>query len=94
MYKFYKQNLYNYNKPAGGSPAGSSYPVLQQENVVLPAGFDHVAGPDGGVDFADVGAAQHQHTQTALADTAADGVGQLAGQQLFVVIQLGAILTA
>ena len=35
--------------------------------------------PKAGLHLTDVGAANQQHTQTALADTAANGKGQLAG---------------
>ncbi len=40
--------------------------------------------PQAGLHFADVAGADHQHTQTALADAAANGQGQLARQQHLV----------
>ena len=54
---------------------------LSQEDAGLAAGFAHVGGPDGGLDFADVGFAQQEHAQAGLADTAADGLGQFSVQQ-------------
>ena len=53
---------------------------LQQRNARLGAGLAGGSVPDAGLHLADVGAAQQQHAQTALADAAADGVGQLTVQ--------------
>ena len=54
---------------------------LQERNICL---FIHLPGvgvPDTGLNLSDVGAAQKEHAEPALADTAADGVGELPGQQ-------------
>ena len=50
--------------------------------------------PQGGLHLADVGLAQQQHAQAALADAAADGQGQLAVQQHLVEGQLPAVVAA
>src|SRR5699024_10623156 len=57
---------------------------LQQVNAGIFAGFAGGGVPDRGLHLADVGAAQKQHAQPALADAAADGASQLAGQQRLV----------
>ena len=57
---------------------------LQQGNPGLCAGRAGGFVPDACLYFADVGAAQQQHAQTALADAAADGVGQLTAQPAMV----------
>ena len=51
--------------------------VLQQRHAGFPADTVRFFVPDGGLHLADVGLAQQQHTQAALADAAADGQGQL-----------------
>ena len=53
------------------------YTVLQQRDACLLTGFAGGVVPDACLHLTDVGAAQQQHAQTALADAAADGVGQL-----------------
>ena len=50
--------------------------------------------PNAGLHFANVGAAQQQHAQTALADAAADGVGQLTVQHGLVEGQGTAVIAA
>ena len=60
------------------------YTVLQQRDAGLLAGFAGGVVPDACLHLTDVGAAQQQHTQAALADAAADGVGQLAVQHCLV----------
>ena len=67
---------------------------LQQSDACLFAGFYGVMIPDTGLNLADMGAAHHQHSQTALADTAADGQGQLVIQQHPVEGKLPAVITA
>ena len=57
---------------------------LQQGDPGLGAGRAGGFVPDACLYFADVGAAQQQHAQTALADAAADGVGQLTVQHCLV----------
>ena len=56
--------------------------VLQQQDAGFLAGVYRVLIPLTGLDLADVAGADHQHTQAALADAAADGQGELPGQQL------------
>ena len=67
---------------------------LQQGDPGLCAGRTGGFVPDACLYLADVGAAQQQHAQTALADAAADGVGQLAVQHGLVEGQLPAVITA
>ena len=50
--------------------------------------------PDTGLNLADVGAAHHQHTQSALTDTAADGQGQFIVKEHLVERQRPAVITA
>ena len=64
---------------------------LQQRNARLGAGLTGGSVPDAGLHLADVGAAQQQHAQTALADAAADGVGQLTVQHGLVEGQSTAV---
>lgn len=68
------------------------YTVLQQRDACLLAGFAGGVVPDACLHLTDVGAAQQQHAQTALADAAADGVGQLAVQHSLVEGQLAAVV--
>ena len=65
---------------------------LQQRNPGLCAGFQGFFVPDAGLYLANVGAAQHQHGKTALADAAADGQGQLVVQEHLVEGQLPAVV--
>ena len=67
---------------------------LQQGDPGLCAGRAGGFVPDACLYFADVGAAQQQHAQTALADAAADGVGQLTVQHCLVERQGAAVVTA
>ena len=60
---------------------------LQQCNTCCLTGINGFLIPDGGLYFTDVGFAQQQHAQTGLTDTAADGAGQFAFQQHFVICQ-------
>lgn len=53
------------------------YIRLQKRNVVFGADAYGVLVPETGLDFADVGTANQQHTQARLTDTAADSQGQL-----------------
>ena len=64
---------------------------LQQGDPSLCTGRAGGFVPDACLYFADVGAAQQQHAQTALADAAADGVGQFAVQHSLVEGQLAAV---
>ena len=67
---------------------------LQQPDTGLFAGSNGIVIPDAGLDFADMGAAHHQHTQTGLTDTATHGQGQLAVQQCLVEGELSAVIFA
>ena len=67
---------------------------LQQTDACLFAGFHGGLIPDAGLDYADMAAAHHQHTQTALADTAADGQRQLIVQEHLVEGEVTAIIAA
>ncbi len=51
------------------------YP-LQQSDAGFFASFNGLGVPDAGLDFTDMGAAHHQHTQPGLTDTAANGQRQ------------------
>ena len=53
-------------------------------DVVLFADLDLGFGPDTGLHFADVGFLEQVHAQTTLADAAANGVGEFAGEQCLV----------
>ena len=70
------------------------------ENLLTAAGclpWRRFAGgcvPDAGLHFANVGAAQQQHAQAALADAAADGVRQLTVQYGLVEGQGAAVVAA
>ena len=67
---------------------------LQQRNPRFLTSALGLFVPDAALDFADVGAAQEEHTQTALADAAADGVGELAVEQFLVEGQFPAVIAA
>ena len=67
---------------------------LQYRDACFPADLSRIVVPDGGLDFADVRFAQQQHAETALADAAADGVGQFARQQRLVEGQFSAVVAA
>ena len=49
---------------------------LKQLDTGVGTCFDLFFGPDGGLDFTDVGFVEKEHAQTALPDAAAYGVGQ------------------
>ena len=51
---------------------------LQQTNTSLLAGLNSTLIPNAGLNFTDMTAAHHQHSQSALTDTAADGERQFA----------------
>ena len=68
--------------------------VLQQRDPRFLTGALGFFVPDAALDFADMGAAQEEHTQAALADAAADGVGELTAEQFLVEGQLPAVVTA
>ena len=55
-------------------------PGLQDHHAGLLTGHHRLFVPQAGLHFADVAGADHQHAQTALADAAANGQGQLARQ--------------
>ena len=57
---------------------------LQQDHAGVLTGLDGLLVPGTGLDLADVGLAQQQHGQSGLANAAADGQRQLAGQQSLV----------
>ena len=48
---------------------------LQKRDVMFEAGYDHILGPDGGLNLADVGFLQQQHAEAALPDAAAHAQG-------------------
>ena len=54
---------------------------LKKADASLFAGFHGLMIPNAGLDFANVGAAHHQHGKAGLADTAADGQGQCVVQK-------------
>ena len=68
--------------------------LLQKSYSCRFTSFDSILIPDGGLDLADMGAAHHQHTETALTDTAANGQGQLVIQKHFMEGELSAVITA
>ena len=57
---------------------------LQKSDTGLFAGFNGSMIPDAGLDFADMGAAHHQHSQTALTNTTTDGQGKFVLQEHLV----------
>lgn len=67
---------------------------LQQDDACFLAFFHGFGIPDAGLDLADVAGADHQHTQAALADAAADGVRQLTVQYGLVEGQGAAVVAA
>ena len=67
---------------------------LQQRDPRFLTGAFGFFVPDAALDFADMGAAQEEHTQAALADAAADGVGELTAEQFLVEGQLPTVVTA
>ena len=71
---------------------GELFRHLQKRYPRLAALALGVLIPDGGLHFADVRLAQHQHTQAALADAAADGCGKLASKQHLVEWQVAAVI--
>ena len=68
--------------------------MLQQNDPGVLAGVDGFIVPGGDLDLADVGLAQQEHGQAGLADAAADGQGQLVGQEHLVEGQLAAVVAA
>ena len=50
--------------------------------------------PYTGLNFADMGGTEDQHAQTALADSSADGIRKLSGEQCFVEREQAAIFAA
>ena len=68
--------------------------ILQQTDTGLFAGLNRFVIPDAGLNFADMGAAHHQHGKSGLADTAADGQGQFSTQQHLMEWQIPSVLTA
>ena len=68
--------------------------VLQQPDAGLFTFLNGILIPDGGLDLTDVAAAHHQHTQAALANTAADGQRQLVLQQHLVEGEGPAVIAA
>lgn len=61
---------------------------------MFPALVDHILGPDGSLNLTDVGAAQKQHTEPGLSDTAAYGQRQVAGCQHLVVGEVQPLFAA
>ena len=61
---------------------------LSQFNAGVVAGFPHIGRPDGALNFADMGFPEQEHAKAGLADTSANGLGQLAFQQEAVEIQV------
>lgn len=68
--------------------------ALQQNDPGVLAGVDGFIVPGGDLDLTDVGLAQQEHGQAGLADAAADGQGQLVGQEHLVEGQLAAVVAA
>ena len=68
--------------------------VLQQRDPCFFAGVHRFLIPDTGLNFTNVGTAHHQHTQSALTDTATNGQGQLIIQKHFVEGQIPSVVTA
>lgn len=50
--------------------------------------------PDGGLHFADVCFLEQEHAETALANAAADRVGEFPGKETAVEIEVGSVETA
>ena len=76
-----KPTIFRSARPAarrreGGPPEKS----LRQEDAGVPAGAEHFGGPDGGLDLADVGLTEKEHTEAGLTYAAADGLRQPALQ--------------
>ena len=63
---------------------GFSENILYQGDAGVAALTDHFVGPDAALNLADVGFAEEVHAEAALADAAADGAGEFAGEQALV----------
>ena len=70
------------------------YRVLEEADAGVFAGGEGLVVPDAGLDFANVGTAHHQQTQTGLTDTTADGQRQFAVQKHLMEGQLPAVIAA
>ena len=57
---------------------------LKQLDTGVGTCFDLFFGPDGGLDFTDVGFVEKEHAQTALSDASADRIRELAFEEEFV----------
>ena len=68
--------------------------ALQQRNIGITAGLDNLFRPHAGLDFAHMGFPEEVNAHAALADTAADGLGQFAGKKGFLEGQLSPLLAA
>ena len=66
----------------------------EQNDPRVLAGVQGVLVPDAGLDLADVGPAQQVHAQPGLADAAADGEGELAGEEELVELELPPLIVA
>ena len=66
----------------------------QQNDAGVMAGLDGLVVPGGYLDLSNVGLAQQEHGQTGLADTAADGEGELVLQQQLVEGEFPAAVAA
>ena len=53
-----------------------AYDQSEQRHAFVPNLFQCSFGPEGGLDFPDVGFAQKEHADSGLADSAADGKGE------------------
>ncbi len=60
------------------------YSGSEEFDACLGALSDLLFGPDGCLDFADVGFVEEEHAEAALADASADGVRQTAFDEHFV----------
>ena len=67
---------------------------LQQADSRFSTGFYGFMIPDAGLDFADVGAAHHEHAEAGLADTATDGQGQFVVQEHLMERQFPSVVAA
>ena len=67
---------------------------LKDHHASIPAGVERRLIPQAGLYLTDVAGADHQHAQTGLADTAADGQRQLTREQHLVERQLAALVAA
>ena len=67
---------------------------LQQHNPFFGRFFDHPVRPEGTLDLPDMGLAQIIHTDSGLADAAADGLRQFAVKECLLEWQLSPLFAA